>query len=244
MCALKIKENKCEYAGEFKYFLENRHEQSLEIHSTPLPSISDQESNVIDIEFGFEILRNLLRSFGIDPGLIMHILRESDLLSFSFVDVFRHYIKIMQLGRIMSSNNLQWGTNFGYINNCIRDPACIFGLITDTFVCDNFTISAYRADGQELTLNFNGFGDSKKLENYKTTINRFNKNGIQFQSSESMTFAFSAVELNVYEDGHVKPGKWINKVSRVNIPADSIAINKLVLDPNPTDPGTHLVEFY
>ena len=94
LCLLEIKDNRNNYLGQFNYMLKGGFEHDIEIKDSIVSEVSNVKTKKVEFDFGFKILSNFLKAFGMDPAVVSTAIKSSKKMSFSFTGVHRKYFDV------------------------------------------------------------------------------------------------------------------------------------------------------
>ena len=213
LCLLEIKDNKTNYLGEFKYMIAGSFDHDLEIKDSIVAEVSNVKTKKIEFDFGFKILSNFLKAFGMDPVVVSTAIKNSKKMSFSFTGVHRKYIDVLQLGKILSENDIYGDPNNIFISEIMSKKPLKLGLITDILVSNNFSLSTYSENETDVDI------DIPLIEGYVSDaginlkVNKTSNSEVKFEREPALTFAFSCVEIKVDPvTGKISRGDWMKNI--------------------------------
>jgi len=239
MCLIEIVNKKPIYLGQFKYLLKEDLIQAPTIKSSTLTNISKVKTKKINFKLGFKIMENFLKAFGLDAAVVSSAIKNSSTLAFSFENVERLYIEPIELGKILSDNNLIADTNNFMIKE-MNGRSIQLALITDVIRSNNFSLATYKDNSAEIDINIPLIQEYITDTQLNLEIETTAKNEIKFIGAEALTFAFSCLEINIDADnGHFSRGEWVNNLRAINpkgtnkeTAETSDEWNKLIIDDN------------
>lgn len=244
---LEIKDNKKNYLGEFKNMIVGNFDHPIEIKDSVVSEVSNVKTKKVEIDFGFKILANFLAAFKMDPAVVKNAIKSSRKLSFSFSDVRRRYIDVLELGKIISENEVYGNQENMFIKEIMANKKLRLGLITDVLVSNNFSISTYTENETDVDINIpliQGYVSDAGIDlNVKKTSN----SEVKFERDPALTFAFSCVEIKIDpSSGEISRGDWFQNIRSFrgmeNVREDELSnedwnrYSKMVLDDNLANP--------
>jgi hypothetical protein len=242
MCILEIEDQQKQYLGEFRYLVKNGFDHPVPVAETPVAEISDTWTKTVDIKTGFTILGGFLKALNIDPAGVSAAFKRSKNIAFSFSNVRRKYVDVLQLGQILSHNDL-----FGDTENFILQPALAggevkLGLITDVIVSNNFSITSLVNEETTLDVDIEAIGKVLGKVNAGIEITRTDDNAVKFQGPYDLTFAFSCLEIKIDPNtGKFSRGDWMTNLKSASgtprtfeslQPGEERQLDRLMLDDN------------
>lgn len=213
LCLLEIKDNEANYLGEFKYMVSGDFDYDIKIKDSIVSEVSNVKTKKVEFDFGFKILSNFLKAFGMDPVVVSTAIKSSKKMSFSFTKVHRKYIDVLQLGKILSDNEVYGDPENIFISKIMNSKPLRLGLITDVLVSNNFSLSTYNENETDVDINIpliQGYvADAEVDLNVKKTSN----SEVKFERKPALTFAFSCVEIKIDPvTGKISRGDWLKNI--------------------------------
>lgn len=213
LCLLEIKDNRTNYLGEFKYMVAGSFNHDIEIKDSIVSEVSNVKTKKVEFDFGFKILSNFLKAFGMDPAVVSTAIKSSKKMSFSFSGVHRKYIDVLQLGKILSDNDIYGDPDNIFISEIMNKKPLKLGLITDVLVSNNFSLNTYSENETDVDINIpliEGYVSDAGIDlNVKKTSN----SEVKFEREPALTFAFSCVEIKVDPvTGKISRGDWLKNI--------------------------------
>jgi hypothetical protein len=242
MCVLEIEDKQKKYLGEFRYLVKNGFDHPLPVAETPVAEVSDARTRSVDIKTGFDILGGFLKALNIDPAGVSAAFKRSKNIAFSFSNVRRKYVDVLQLGQILSHNEL-----FGDTDNFILQPALAggdvkLGLITDVIVSNNFSITSLVNEETTLDVDVEAIAKALGKVSADIKVTRTVDNAVRFQGPHDLTFAFSCLEIKIDPTtGKFSRGDWMTNLKSVSgtprtfeslQPGEERQLDRLMLDDN------------
>lgn len=213
LCLLEIKDNRTNYLGEFKYMLAGSFDYDIEIRDSIVSEVSNVKTKKVEFDFGFKILSNFLKAFGMDPAVVSTAIRSSKKMSFSFTGVHRKYIDVLQLGKILSDNDIYGDQKNVFISEIMNRKPLKLGLITDVLVSNNFSLNTYSENDTDVDINIpliQGYVSDAGID---LNIKKTSDSEVKFEGAQSLTFAFSCVEIKVDpNNGKISRGDWLKSI--------------------------------
>lgn len=210
MCVLEIEEQKKQYLGEFQFLVRNGFNHPLPVREEQVAEVSDERTKAIDVKTGFDILGGFLKALNINPGSVSAAFKKSKNMAFTFSNVRRKFVDVLQLGQILSQNEL-----FGDKDNFILQPALSgqgvrLGLITDVIVSNNFSITSLVNEETSVEVDVESIAKVLGNVNVGTKVTRAADNAVKFEGPTDLTFAFSCLEIKIDPtSGKFSRGDWI-----------------------------------
>ena len=216
LCLLEIKDNKTNYLGEFKYMVSGNFEHYIEIKDSIVSEVSNVKTKKVEFDFGFKILSNFLKAFGMDPAVVSNAIKSSKKMSFSFTGVHRKYFDALQLGKILSDNEICGDPDNIFISEIMANKPLKLGLITDVLVSNNFSLNTYSEKGTDVDI------DIPLIQGYASDVGmgldvkKTSNSEVKFEGAQPLTFAFSCVEIKIDPNsGKISRGDWLKNIRSI-----------------------------
>lgn len=216
MCMLEIQKGKQQYLGEFKFLVKGGFNHDLPQKTDPVAGVSDKRSRAADFSLGFDILGGFLKALGADPASVSASLSKSKKLAFSFSNVRRRYIDPLQLGSILSQNELFGDKENFMLHPAINDKKIKLGLITDVIISNNFTVSALTESETAAEVDVPMIAEAIGDLNANIKVEKTAENEVKFEGPDDLTFAFTCLEIIIDPNtGKFSRGDWMKKIKAV-----------------------------
>lgn len=172
-----------------------------DIRISPMASLTNRRSRVLDNTTGIEILTGLLNGLSENEGapeIVTH-LRETNSFRFVFPSMERRYIEIGRIGELLAGRRLS-STNLLFPT--LTDPRTSIQLIDSAITSTGFAIEA--GDDDTATFRFNVDGLKRALGAAKITLDATDAKKLTFRSNRRVTFAFTCVTMTVDAMGAIR----------------------------------------
>lgn len=241
LCMLEIRDEKPKYLGEFKFLVKDGFQHSLAINSSPVSQISNTKTKKIDFKVGFDILGNFIKALGMDPAVIGASVKGSKKMSFSFGNVVRKYIDVLEFGNVLIKDDIKGDPENMFIEEIINSKKDVkLALITDVLTSTDFSLSTYSSNDTEAAINI------PLIQNYVANIDtslkveKVTENEVKFQGDTPLTYAFTCIELNIDpETGKFSRGQWLDNIRSAKsegLGSSQVQIPHYVFDENQANP--------
>ncbi|MBQ4819453.1 hypothetical protein [Aquimarina sp. MMG016] len=241
LCMLEIRDEKPKYLGEFKFLVKDGFQHSLTINSSPVSQISNTKTKKIDFKIGFDILGNFIKALGMDPAVIGASVKGSKKMSFSFGNVVRKYIDVLEFGNVLIKDDIKGDPENMFIEEIINSKKDVkLALITDVLTSTDFSLSTYSSNDTEAAINI------PLIQNYVANIDtslkveKVTENEVKFQGDTPLTYAFTCIELNIDpETGKFSRGQWLDNIRSAKsegLGSSQVQIPHYVFDENQANP--------
>lgn len=212
MCLLEIDNNKLHFLGEFKYVVKGGFGFPINIKYGTVPNVDNIKTKNVAIDFGFKILENFLKAFKMDPAVVSAAIKGSKKMSFSFSNVQRKYIDLLQLGNIISENDICGDSENISITRIMENEKLKLGLITDALISNNFSLNTYKENETDAEIDIPLLEGYVANANLDLKIQSASSNEVKFEGKAPLTFAFSCVELKIENNGKFSRGDWLKNI--------------------------------
>ena len=217
MCVLEIEKNRKNYLGEFKFLTVNGFDFGLPMQEKPASNVLHEQSKSVDVKIGFDILGGFLKALGADPAGVGGAFSKAKKMAFSFTNVRRRFVDVLQLGQILSQKSVMGDINNFMLHNAINNKSVKLGLITDVIVSNNFSISTFTESEAGVDIDVPAVANAMANFNAKVKIEKTSNNQIKFEGPDDLTFAFSALEIKIDgSTGKFSRGDWMRNIKSVN----------------------------
>ena len=212
---IEIKNKKTYPLGKFADLIQGDHDLGISINKEPMSAISSEWSKKADIRVGVDLLSGFFKGFGLDMVGVSSSFKNAKQFSFAFENVERHYFEPMELGRILSQNEIKADTGNIFISKIMESDDHRLALITDAIVSNNFSIATFSDSGSNVDI------EVPVIEKYladldtKTAFEKKENNVIKFVHPKPIPFAFSCIELEINNDGKFVAGEWIENLRSI-----------------------------
>ena len=244
MSMLEVIDNNAKYLGLFKFMVKGNFDYNLPIQQAPVAQVSNVKTKKVDFKVGFNILGNFLKGLGMDPAVIGASIKGSSKMAFAFGNVTRHYVDVLELGKILSENVILGDSDNLFIREIMNNKESKLALITDALMSTDFSLSTFRENGTEANI------EIPLIQNYLSNINsnlkidKTSENEITFSGETPLTYAFSCVEIKIDGNGKFSRGNWLDKIrdpTKDKKDKPTTELRKYVFDENRANPL--LIEF-
>lgn len=210
---IEIRDEKTEFLGAFDHLLKDEWAEVPKIKESDVSEVSGVQTKIVPLTFGFDILKNFLKAFGIDPGVISASLKNTKTLSFSFESVKRRYVEPLTLGKSISKNGLLGDTDNIFIQKIIQDNDSKLGLIIDVLVSNNFMVSSFEENEAKAEINIPLINEYLSKVKLDVEVEKRSSHMVKFRRKTYLTFAFSCVELKIDpKTGKFSRGRWLKNI--------------------------------
>lgn len=210
---LEIRDNQPKFLGTFPYLVKGDFPYDIPILDSRLAEVSDVKTKKVEVEFGFRILDNFLKAFSMDPAAVGTAIKNTQKLAFSFSNVHRKYIDVLQLGKILSENDIYGDQDNFIVSGILRDDDLKLGLITDVMVSNNFSFSTYRDNESASEIDIPLIQEYVSDLEVALEVKKTSESEVKFEGREPLTFAFSCVEITIDPaTGKFSRGPWLDRI--------------------------------
>lgn len=244
MGMLEIVDNSPKYLGGFQFLVKGDLDLDLPVMQAPVAQVSNTKTKKIGFNIAFEILGNFIKAFGLDPAAIGASVKGASKMAFSFGNVSRNYIDVLQLGKILSDNDIMGDPENMFIKEIMANKHTKLALITDALRSTDFSLSTFKENETGASIDIPLIQNYVSNVNAKLRVDRTAENEITFSGETPLTYAFSCVEIKIDADGKFSRGDWLDKVrdpSKNKTDPKSAEVKKYVFDENRANPL--LIEF-
>lgn len=213
MSVLEVKKDKSQYLGDFNWLVKGGFSHTLPVATQPVAEVSGSRSKTTDFQTGFSILGTYLKALGTDPAAVSASISGSRKLAFSFSNVRRNFIDVLQLGQVLSQN-----AAFADIDNFVLHPALTdkkvsLCLITDVIVSNNFSLTTLSESEKAISIDVPAIAQAVGNANAAVSVKKVSENEVSFEGPHDLTFAFSALELRIDPTtGKFSRGDWMKNL--------------------------------
>ena len=191
---------------------------------------------------GFSILDNFLKAFGIDKGVVSGAIHNSKRVAFSFANVQRYYIDLLEFGRFLLENNIKGNPGNFVISEIIQNNTKRMAIVTSVLKSNSFSLHTFKDSEQE------GKIDIPLIQEYigdmqlEVKAEQTSLNNVMFTGKEELTFAFSCLEIKLdIQTRQFTRGAWFDQLkgsNPKNISDSDMAdnLNELIIDENIANP--------
>lgn len=242
MCVLEIQKGRQQYLGEFRFLVRDGFEHALPVSESPVAEISDSRSRSVDFKTGFGILGGFLKALSIDPASVSASIARSRKLAFSFSNVRRRFVDVLQLGQVLSQHQLFGDTNNFVLQPAMHDKKVRLGLITDVIVSNNFSLSALSDGETTVDVDVPALADVVSQANAHVKIHKTAAEDIQFEGPDDLTFAFTCLEIRIDPaTGKFSRGDWMQNIRTATgelrsfeslQPGEEMLLERILIDEN------------
>lgn len=246
MCMLEVKGQQKQYLGEFKFLVKGGFNHTLPVAESPVAEVSDARTRSVDLKTGFDILSGFLKALKLDPGSVSAAFKRSKNIAFTFSNVRRKYVDVLQLGQILSQHEL-----FGDKDNFVLQPALEggdvkLGLITDVIISNNFSITSLVNEETSAEVDVDAIAKAIGNVSADVKVTRSVDNAVKFEGPHDLTFAFSCLEIKIDPaTGKFSRGDWMTNLKSATgaartfeslQPGEENKLHRLMLDENKLHP--------
>ncbi|MFN8302380.1 MAG: hypothetical protein U0U46_07800 [Saprospiraceae bacterium] len=155
-----------------------------------------ERTQKVDFNLGVNILGALVKGFNLDISPVKAALNGAREISFSFTNIQRLYIDQLKLGNALAGKqvNLSNSALKSYLRP--KDKAQML-LVTDVLASNSLAVNVESEHSQDFKIQMSpieSFIADAKLD---VKARQHQEKTIQFEGTESLTFAFSCVELEI-----------------------------------------------
>lgn len=215
---IEIVNNRPKILGQFQELIKGNFDLNLKIETRDLAEISGRKTRKVQFDFGFELLGNFFKGFGMSAIGIESSLKNTKNFTFSFSNVQRKYFSPLALGKVLSENEIYADPNNFIIEKIIKDKKLKLGLVTDVIISNSFSMNTFDASDNQAKIDIptiQGYVDNIKAG---TKIEKISESEIKFENEKSLTFAFSCIEIQIDpETGKFSRGDWLNDIKAKGI---------------------------
>ena len=246
MCVLEVNKNKQQYLGEFRFLVKGGFDHDVPSKEDPVAGVSDKRSKSTSFSLGFDILSGFLKSMSVDPASVSASFSRAKKMAFSFSNVRRRYIDVLQLGNVMSHNEIFGDKDNFMLHPAINDKHVRLGLITDVILSNNFSVSAFSDTDAAVKVEIPMIQDAIGNINADLKVEQTAENEVKFEGPNDLTFAFTCLEIKIDPNsGRFSRGDWMRNIKGTDEqprsfeslkPGEELLLDHLQLDDNEANP--------
>lgn len=187
------------YLGPLEDLLFDGSGLSIDRKDSQMADVSATSSKSVSIKLGLQIMDGFLKGFGVGSGAIKSSFSDTTEVSFSFQNVCREYIEVTALTKALKNKKLD--PNDAIVKAFIEESAkCL--VITSVITSNSFTMKKDTRKGTNVDFNIKAINDSLSSEN-KIEASSSNNLEISFKGTKQLAFAYTAIILEIDDDGNI-----------------------------------------